>query len=125
VQGAVADPREADPVAGEEALRLRPLESQEFDVNVIDTSGTVFAFRVIGHGMPLQVNDEACMADLTERVSRAYAEDGYRYRLAVDETLREASSYEAVSVEHIRKIIAEDLEDLQKFADTVFNLAGR
>lgn len=71
------------------------MESHEFDVNVIDTSGTVFAFRVISDGLPLQVNDEACMADLMERISRAYAEDGYRYRLAVDEILREASSHEA------------------------------
>ena len=105
----MADPREADPVAGEEALRLRPLESQEFDVNVIDTSGTVFAFRVIGHGMPLQVNDEACMADLTARVSRAYAEAGYRYRLSVDESLREASPFEAVSLEHHRTLNDADL----------------
>jgi predicted nucleotidyltransferase len=93
--GAAADPREADLVAGEVALRLRPLESHELDVNVMDTSGTVLAFRVISHGMPLQVNDEAYMADLTERISRAYAEDGYRYRLAVDEILREARSHEA------------------------------
>lgn len=71
------------------------MEPHEFDVNVIDTSGTVLAFRVISDGMPLQVNDEARMADLMERVSRAYAEDGYRYRLAVDEILREASSHEA------------------------------
>jgi len=70
------------------------LEPHEFDVNVIDTSGTVLAFRVISDGMPLQVNDEARMADLMERVSRAYAEDGYRYRLAVDEILREAGSHE-------------------------------
>lgn len=93
--GAVADSREADLVTGEVALRLGSLESHEFDVNVIDTSGTVFAFRVISDGMPLQVNDEACMADLMEKISRAYAEDGYRYRLAVDEILREASSHEA------------------------------
>jgi len=76
VQGAVADPREADLVAGEVALRLGPLESHESDVNVIDTSGTVFAFRVIGDGMPLQVKDEAFTADLMERISGAYAEDG-------------------------------------------------
>jgi len=33
-------------------------------------------------------------ADLMERISRAYAEDGYRYRLAVEEILRETSSHE-------------------------------
>ena len=63
-------------------------------MTVIDTSGTVFAFRVIRDGLPLQVDDEACMAALMERISRAYAEDGYRYRLAVEEILREAGSHE-------------------------------
>ena len=88
--GVVADSREADLVAGDVALRLGSLESHEFDVNVIDPSGTVFAFGVISEGMPLQINDEACMADLMETISRAYSEAGYRYRLAVEEILRQA-----------------------------------
>lgn len=50
LNGAAADSREADLIAGEVALRLGPLESHEFDVNVIDTSDTVFAFRVIREG---------------------------------------------------------------------------
>ncbi|NLH88278.1 MAG: nucleotidyltransferase domain-containing protein, partial [Firmicutes bacterium] len=93
--GVPVDSREADLIAGAVGLRLVPLGSHEFDVNVIDISDTLFAFRVISEGMPLQVNDEAHMAELMEKVSRAYAEDGYWYCLAVEEIVREAGSHEA------------------------------
>lgn len=53
------------------------------------------------------------------------AEDVRKYSAMIGFRNRVVHGYQAVSVEHIRKIIAEDLEDLQKFADTMLSLAGR
>lgn len=93
--GIAVDSREADLIAGNVALRLPPLKSHVFDVNVVDPSDSVFAYRVIAEGMALAVNNEDRMAELLERISRAYADDGYRYRLAVQEILKEARPNDA------------------------------
>lgn len=50
---------------------------------------------VYAEGMALAVNNENRMAELLERISRAYADDGYRYRLAVQEILKEARPNDA------------------------------
>lgn len=86
------DSKQAYLLAGTVAARLEPIESHVFDVNVIDPSDTVFAFRVLSEGIVLSVNDERSWTGTMERVSRAYCEDGYRYRLAVAALLREAST---------------------------------
>lgn len=66
---------------------LPRLQGHRFDVNVLGAQNVIFSFKVISTGRLVYAADIGVVTDFVEKVSRRYADIGYRYRRAVEEAL--------------------------------------
>lgn len=66
---------------------LPRLQGHGFDVNVLRAQNVIFSFKVISTGKLVYAADMDVVTDFVEKVSRCYADIGYRYRRAVEEAI--------------------------------------